>query len=134
MSCSSAAALSSRSQMRPSARSAPLARQGQNWTMAALAPGLRRFAIVYNSGANTRGGYSDTLLNPIWLALRLRSAPLTSWIAAGRGGEAIERGWRAGRAADRFRCPQRRDRLSGDWRVDVDGREVHSAIKGGNRG
>src|SRR5271166_3890405 len=75
MSCSSAAALSSRSQMRPLARSAPLARREQDWTMAALAPGLRRSAIAYSSGADTRGGYSDTLYQ-VSMSVTDRKMPL----------------------------------------------------------
>src|SRR5271166_4740172 len=45
------------------------------------------------------------------VALRLGPAAPGAGIAAGRGGEAIEEGGRAERAADRFRCPERRDRL-----------------------
>jgi uncharacterized protein GlcG (DUF336 family) len=54
MSCSSAAALLSNSQMRPLARSAPRAPQGPNWMMVAPAPASRKFAIVWNSAACAR--------------------------------------------------------------------------------
>ncbi len=57
------------------------------------------------------GSYGDALLNPPMRACRLWPASLRSRIAAGRGGEAIEEGGRAERAADRFRRPERRDRL-----------------------
>src|SRR5271165_2515960 len=51
------------------------------------------------------------------VALRLGPAAPGAGIAAGRGGEAIEEGGRAERAADRFRCPERRDRLGPDRRI-----------------
>jgi hypothetical protein len=60
---------------------------------------------------------------PFW------SAAPGAGIAAGRGGEAVETVGRAERAVDRFGRPERRDRLSGNRRVENVGKAAAAAIQ-----
>ena len=62
------------------------------------------------------------------VALRLGPAAPGAGIAAGRGGEAIEEGGRTERAADRFRSPERRDRLGRDRRIQKVGEAAAAAV------
>ncbi len=73
--------------------------------------------MVADRRLRVRTGIMVTLYStPIPLASRFGSAAPGARVAAGRGGEAVEKGLRTERAGDRFRRPERRGGLGGERR------------------